>query len=49
MRDGSVWAEDRYGFLESCNDLDGMARLNQDEIGHIGNNCRRHALVFEVS
>lgn len=45
--DNLTW-EDRYGFLKSCSDTEGMAELSRDEIGHIGNGVRRHALMYEV-
>ena len=45
--DNLTW-HDRHGFIQSCSDTEGMTRLNQDELGHIGQNCRRHALMYEV-
>lgn len=45
--DNLTW-NDRQGFIASCSDLEGMERLNQDEIGHIENTSRRAALMYEV-
>jgi hypothetical protein len=45
--DNLTW-DDRYAFLKSCSDLEGMNLLNQDEKGHIDNASRRHALMYEI-
>jgi hypothetical protein len=46
--DNLTW-DDRTAFLESCTqDLDGMARIRQDEIGRIDDTSRRHALMREI-
>jgi len=39
---------DRYGYLASTSDAQGMARVFADEIGHIDDNTRRHALMRVV-
>ena len=39
---------DTAGFLSSVTDLEGMARIAADEVGHIDNNSRRHALMRRV-
>jgi hypothetical protein len=36
---------DRYGYMASTSDVEGMARVFADEIGHIDDNTRRHALM----
>lgn len=39
---------DAQGFLASVSDPEGMARVFADEIGHIDNSSRRHALMRRV-
>lgn len=45
--DNLTWA-DRDAYLSSISDLDGMARIFADEIGHIDDSTRRHALMRRI-
>jgi EthD domain-containing protein len=46
--DNLSWA-DREAFLLSCtHDLEGMARVRQDEVGRIDDTSRRHSLMREI-
>jgi hypothetical protein len=46
--DNLTW-DDRHAFLESCTqDLDGMGRVRQDEVGRIDDTSRRHALMSDI-
>lgn len=36
------------GYLESVSDLQGLARIGEDEVGRIDNTSRRHALMREI-
>lgn len=45
--DNLTWA-DRYAFLHSCSDTEGMATIAQDEVGRIDDPSRRSALMYEV-
>ena len=38
----------RDAFLKACSDLEGMTRIAADEVGRIGNETRRHALMLEI-
>jgi len=38
----------RAAFLKACSDLEGMTRIAADEVGRIGNDTRRHALMLEI-
>ena len=38
----------RAAFLKACSDLEGMTRIAADEVGRIGNETRRHALMLEI-
>jgi len=46
--DNLTWA-DRYGFLDSIGDLQGMARIKEDEIERIDDSSRRHALMRRIA
>lgn len=45
--DNLTWV-DRYGYLTSISDIEGMLRIFQDEIGRIDHRTCRHALMSEV-
>jgi len=46
--DNLTWA-DRYGYVASISDVEGMARIFRDEIGRIDDSTRRHALMRRVA
>lgn len=47
--DNLTW-HDRRAFLQSCTkDLEGMARIEADEVGRIDDYSRRHSLMREIS
>jgi hypothetical protein len=45
--DNLTWSN-RYAYLESISDRNGLARLYEDEIGRIDNGSRRHALMRKL-
>ncbi|MBV1687891.1 EthD domain-containing protein [Novosphingobium sp. G106] len=45
--DNLTWA-DRFAFLHSCSDAEGMATIARDEVGRIDDPSRRAALMYEV-
>lgn len=45
--DNLTWA-DRYGYLESISDLEGMTRIFHDETGRIARGSSRHALMRKL-